>query len=240
MELSIKGFIATSLVDWPGKISSVLFLAKCGFRCPACHNHRLVIDPDSLDDYPLDEILRQLKRRKGWIDGVTVTGGEPTAQRNLPQLLHLLKEHGMRVKLDTNGSSPGMLARVIESGLVDAIYMDVKAPLEAGYYSRAAGVPVNPAVIRKSIRILKASGLEAVFRTTVVPGLVEEPELKLIVEALGPVLRFVVQPFRNVETLNPNLRGVKEFSPDRFELMKSKFEIPAVTRVSPDRLAAVG
>lgn len=240
MEYSIKGFVPTSFVDWPGKISSVIFLAGCGFRCPACHNHKLVTDPDSLDDYPLDEIFRQLKRRNHWIDGVTVTGGEPTVRANLPQLLRLLRECGARVKLDTNGANPGMLARLIESGLVDAVYMDVKAPLDARHYSRVAGVPVDPAVIRRSIRILNGSGVEVAFRTTVVPGLVEEPELKLIVKALGPVHRFIVQPFRSAETLDPHLRGATEFSLDRIEAMKTTFEIPGASDVPPDRLVAAG
>ena len=240
MKHSIKGFIPTSFVDWPGKISSVIFLAGCGFRCPACHNYKLVTDPDSLDDYPLDEILRQLERRKHWIDGVTVTGGEPTIRSNLPELLSLLRECGARVKLDTNGARPAMLARLIESGLVDAVYMDVKAPLDARHYSRAAGVPVDPAVIRRSIRILNSADVEVAFRTTVVPGLVEEPELRLIVRALGPAHRFIVQPFRGAETLSPHLREAKEFSLDRFEAMKTTFEIPAASSVPPKRLAGVG
>ena len=240
MDFRIKGFLSTSLVDWPGKISSVIFLAGCGFRCLACHNYRLVTDADSLEDYPLEEILHALRRRKRWIDGVTVTGGEPTVSKGLPRLLQLLKDCGVRTKLDTNGSNPGMLVRLIESRLVDAVYMDVKAPLESERYSIVAGIPVNPVVIQRSIRILKGSGLEVAFRTTVIPGLVEEPELTRIVQTLGKVDRFIVQPFRNTDTLSPRLRKTKEFSPDRVEAMKTTFGIPSESSLRPDRFAATG
>lgn len=240
VNFNIKGFISTSLVDWPGKISSVIFLGGCGFRCRACHNAQLVLHPDSLDDYPLDEILAYVRQRSQWIDGVTVTGGEPTLQRSLPLLLARLKETGLRVKLDTNGSDPSAIARLARSRLVDAVFMDVKAPLDPVSYTLVAGVPVNPAVIRRSIHILKDSGLEVVFRTTVVPGLVEEPELERIREALGKVDTFIVQPFRSSETLDPKLRNADEFTLDRVEAMKARFEIPSRADLALDRYWRTG
>lgn len=230
---NIKGLIPTSLVDWPGKISAVIFVAGCGFRCPACHNHRLVLDPDSLEDYPLQQILESLRRRDGWIDGVTVTGGEPTLRRDLPQLLRLLKACGVRIKLDTNGSNPAILSSLIESDLIDAVHMDVKAPLTIHDYSRVAGVPVDPRIIRQSIRILKAAGIEAAFRTTVIPGLVEEPELESIARSLGTVQRFMVQPFRNADTLNQEFRNRRAFDPARFQEMRNRFEVPSPASLFP-------
>ncbi|MFH1115003.1 MAG: anaerobic ribonucleoside-triphosphate reductase activating protein [Pseudomonadota bacterium] len=224
-KFNIKGFVSGSLVDWPGKISSVIFLGGCGFRCPACHNHSLVLHPDEMEDYPVEDVLRQLNAGRKWIDGVTVTGGEPTMRRDLIDLLRLLRDEGFRVKLDTNGSNPGMLSRLIDYRMVDAVFMDVKAPLDALRYAAVAGVPVNPGIIRRSISILKSSGLEVVFRTTVIPGLVEEPELACIRESLGRVPRFIVQPFRNVDTLNPDFTHKREFDPERFERMRSTYEI---------------
>jgi pyruvate formate lyase activating enzyme len=224
---NIKGFIPTSLVDWPGRIASVVFLAGCGFRCPVCHNHKLVLAPDSLDDYPLDDILQSLRRRNAWIDGVTVTGGEPTVRNDLPDLLRLIRGCGVRIKVDTNGSNPTMLVRLIESELLDAVYMDVKAPLTIRQYAKVAGVPVDPRVLMRSIRILKDSGLEVAFRTTVIPGLVEEPELESITRSLGAVHRFIVQPFRGVDTLSPDFCGKAAFDPIRFERMRNRFEVPS-------------
>ena len=222
----IKGFISTSMVDWPGKISAVVFLAGCGFRCPVCHNHRLVLEPESMSDYPLEDVLKSLEERKHWIDGVTVTGGEPTFRKNLSDLLSLLRQNGVKIKLDTNGSNPRMLEEIIASGLVDAVFMDVKAPLTFENYSAAAGVPVNPRVIGRSLEILKSSGLEVVFRTTVVPGLIAEPELVRIVNSLGLVPRFAIQPFRNLSTLDPACSTIEEYSLARLEFMRSCFEIP--------------
>ncbi|MDQ7785113.1 MAG: anaerobic ribonucleoside-triphosphate reductase activating protein [Desulfomonilaceae bacterium] len=237
---NIKGFISTSLVDWPGKVSSVIFLGGCGFRCPACHNHRLVLHPETVDDYPVADVMKQLKRRDKWIDGVTVTGGEPTMRKDLPDLLRLFRDRGLKVKLDTNGSNPGVVARLIDHGLVDAIFMDVKAPLDARRYAEVAGVAVDPRIIRRSIGILKSSGLEVVFRTTVVPGLVEEPELRSIRESLGRVPRFIVQPFRNVDTLNPAFSRKREFDLERFELMRSSYEVPSRTESASHRFRRAG
>lgn len=237
---NIKGYIATSLIDWPGKICSVIFLGGCGFRCPACHNHQLVLNPKSVADLPLHDVMDQLKRRKNWVDGVTVTGGEPTMERDLPELLGLLRDVGVRIKLDTNGSNPGVLRKLILLGLVDAIFMDIKAPLKAEAYAAVAGVPVDPRIIRRSISILKTSGLEVVFRTTVIPGLVEEPELEDIRESLGRVHRFLIQPFRGADTLSPEFSRKKEFDLERFERMRSRFEIPSPDVLKPDRYARTG
>lgn len=239
MTCHIKGFIPTSLVDWPGKIAAVMFLARCGFRCPACHNHRLVLAPDSIDDYPIDDILGRLSQRRNWIDGVTVTGGEPTLSRDLPDLLGLIKETGVSVKLDTNGSNPTMLRQLVQMDLVDAVFMDVKAPLNAQHYSRVAGVPVDPRIIKRSIRILKDSGLEVAFRTTVIPGLVQEPELESIRETLGAVQRFIVQPFRNADTLDPEFTARQPFHLSRFEEMRERFEVPSPAALPRDSYSLI-
>jgi pyruvate formate lyase activating enzyme len=235
----IKGFVPASMVDWPGMICSVIFLGGCGFRCPACHNRDLVLCCESVPDYPLERILTELEDKKGWIDGVTVTGGEPTHSAGLPDLLRLLKSHGHKVKLDTNGSRPTTLAQLIADGLVDAVYMDVKAPLTRAEYSKAAGVRVDPRAIRRSIRILNSSNLEVVFRTTVVPGLVEEPELARIRTALSGAKRYIIQAFRSRDTLSTSFAGVKEFGLDRVEKMRDLFELPSPALLT-DRYASTG
>ncbi|MFH0822441.1 MAG: anaerobic ribonucleoside-triphosphate reductase activating protein [Pseudomonadota bacterium] len=235
----IKGFVPVSLLDWPGKVCAIVFLAGCGFRCPACHNGSLVLNPESLPDIDSKEVFQRIKTRRNWIDGITVTGGEPTCRANLPGFLLECKTRGLTVKLDTNGSNPDMLERLIGGHLVDAVYMDVKAPLIEASYSRVAGVPVNLDHIRRSIRVLKSSRIEVVFRTTVIPGLVEEPELELIGESLGPVPHFRIQAFRAKECLNPAFMAFKEFPLARVELMRRMFEGPRGESV-PDRYRRAG
>jgi pyruvate formate lyase activating enzyme len=222
----IKGFLPTSLIDWPGNVCSVVFLGGCGFRCPACHNSNLVLEPESLPDFPLDQILNKLKGHTGWIDGVTVSGGEPTARKSLPDLLKTFRTMGLRNKLDTNGSNPSMLNELVGRRLLDAVYMDVKAPLNMKHYSNVAGVPVDIRVIKRSIEILKNSNLEVVFRTTAVPGLVEEPQIREIRDYLGPDRPFILQFFRNTSTLDPGFVKVQEFPQERIESMRAEFDSP--------------
>src|SRR4030067_3759239 len=124
--IKIKGFLETSLSDWPGRLCSVLFLPHCNFRCPYCHNHSLVFHPDQYSSVLLKDIFARLHSFKGWIDGVCVTGGEPTLHPDLPLLIQEIKHNGFLVKLDTNGSNPEMLEKLIEKGEVDFISMDVK------------------------------------------------------------------------------------------------------------------
>jgi pyruvate formate lyase activating enzyme len=236
----IKGFIPTSLLDWPGKVCSVLFLAGCGFRCPACHNKSLVIEPDSMAEYPLEKIVTYLKKRKGWIDGLTVTGGEPTIRKNLPDFLTVFRNLDLRIKLDTNGSNPDMLELLIASGLIDAVYMDVKAPLTDKEYSEVAGVRVNIQAIERSIAILKQSGLEIAFRTTVIPGLIEEAQVESIRESLGEVRRYIIQAFRNGQTLNPRFETIAHFDQGRIDEMRRRFEVPARVSVMSDQYAYAG
>jgi pyruvate formate lyase activating enzyme len=224
-DYGIKGFVPTSLVDWPGRICSVIFVGGCNFRCPACHNHRLVLGHRSLPDMLLDEPLAYLRTRDKWIDGVTITGGEPTLRKTLPHLLGMLRERGVSTKLDTNGSNPRMLKTLLRMGMVDAVFMDVKAPLNESDYSAAAGVPVDLRAVEESIDILQRSSIEVTFRTTVIPGLVEEPQLAAIRSRLGSARRFLVQAFRSIETLDASMSTTAEFAMARIERMKMQFEV---------------
>ena len=116
MSFPIKGFIETSFVDWPGKVASVIFLPQCNFRCPYCHNYDLVLDPDQFPTVPLQHILTRLRHYGRWIDGVCITGGEPTLFPDLKQLILTLRSEHMLIKLDTNGSRPRILKRLLQDG----------------------------------------------------------------------------------------------------------------------------
>jgi pyruvate formate lyase activating enzyme len=179
-----------------------------------------------LPDYPLDEIQGSLRERKGWVDGITVSGGEPTARKNLPDFLSTLRATGIRIKLDTNGSNPSMLKELVARRLIDAVYMDVKAPLNIKEYSKVAGVPIDIRIIKRSIEILKNSDLEVVFRTTAIPGLVEEPQIREICNALGHDRPFILQFFRNSCTLAPEFSRVEEFPEGRN--LKNRAELEAI------------
>ncbi len=220
----IKGFIPLSMLDWPGQICSVIFLGGCNFRCPACHNHKLVVNPDSLPDFSMNEILSYLDGRKGWIDGVTITGGEPTVNPGLEALLEqIVNPLGLRTKIDTNGSNPALIKRLIDQNLISAVSMDIKAPLDFESYSRVCGVLSDIDKILHSIDIIKASGIDFFFRTTVVPGLVAERELAEIKNTIGHDTPYMIQPFRNIDTLDPHLKGFPEYEMERFESMKARY-----------------
>ena len=211
MRIEIKGFLELSFSDWPGKLCSVVFLPRCNFRCPYCHNHPLVLHPERYASIPLGEILRRLRSFRGWIDGVCVTGGEPTLHPDLPDLIQRIKRQDLRVKLDTNGTNPEMLERLIEEGLIDAVSMDVKAPLDGFHYRRAAGTRVELDSILKSIQILKEGNVEYQFRVTVVPGLHGEEEVRAIGLALKAGQRVVLQNFNPENPLDESLKNVTPF-----------------------------
>ena len=138
--MDIKGWARTSLIDFPGHIATVLFTAGCNFRCPMCHNAELVLRPGALPSLRLDELWAFLAKRAGKITGVVVTGGEPTLQPDLPELLERVRDLGYVVKLDSNGYRPDALADLLDADLVDFVAMDVKAPPEK--YELLAGVPI--------------------------------------------------------------------------------------------------
>lgn len=216
-DFGIKGFIETSFLDWPGYVSSVLFLGGCNLRCPFCHNHPLVFRPDELPNLGLDEILDYMTRFRDWIDGITISGGEPTLHAGLPELISEFKEHGFQVKLDTNGTKPDMIEGLIEARLIDAISMDLKGPLDSAQYSRCAGVKMDVDVIERSLDLITGSGIEYEFRTTVVPTLHGENEILSMAHRLKGRRVWRLQNFRAQDALALPFRKVKPYSPERIE-----------------------
>jgi len=211
--IEIKGFLETSFSDWPGKLCSVFFLPYCNFRCPYCHNHSLVFHPEQYSTIPLDDILDRLQSLRNWIDGVCLTGGEPTLHTDLPLLARETKRHRFLVKLDTNGSNPKMLENLIEAGEIDFISMDVKAPLDPFRYARSTGLPINLKSILESIEILKRGKVEYEFRMTVVPGLHREEDIQTLGNQLRVGRRFVLQNFNPENPLDPSLKNIVPYDP---------------------------
>jgi len=195
--MEIKGVIDVSFVDWDGKLSSVIFLPNCNFRCPFCHNVNLVLDPEKLETIPFGYVEEQLENQRGWIDGVCITGGEPTLHKDLPELCSRLKKMEFLVKLDTNGTNPSMLKELVDRRLVDYVAMDIKAPLTVEKYSKATGVNAEKLLekVKESINLLLGSSMDYEFRTTVVPTLHDEECIKQICYSLKGCRKYVLQKF---------------------------------------------
>ncbi len=208
---NIKGFLKTSLIDFPGKIASVLFLGGCNFRCPYCYNADLVLNPSSLPSPCQEDLDRFFRSRKDWLDGVVISGGEPTIHQDLPQLLEWIKGFGYAVKLDTNGSNPLLLQKLVGGGLVDYVALDVKAPLTPEKYrlfSQGDGV----GEVRTAAEILMSSSIPYEFRTTVVPGLVSREDILQIAQELKGAQRYYLQQFRPEPRLvDPTFSSVKPY-----------------------------
>ena len=222
--IEIKGFLETSFLDWPGKLCSVLFLPFCNFRCPYCHNHPLVFHPEQYTTVPLEDIFTRLRSLRTWIDGVCLTGGEPTLHSDLPVLLQEIKRNGFLAKLDTNGSNPQMLENLIRGGKVDFISMDVKGPLDPFRYSRSAGLPIKLKPILESIEILKRGNVEHEFRMTVVPGLHQEEDIRMLGDQLKAGPRFILQNFNPENPLDPSLRNRGPYDPKLLKKMEKEIQ----------------
>lgn len=208
----VKGFIENSMLDWWGKLVAVIFLPGCNFRCPYCHNPDLVLNPQDLPDIPLEYIFDRLAKFSNWIDGVVVTGGEPTLSPDLPDIVRRIVKAGLPAKLDTNGSHPKMLAQLLEEGLLDYVALDVKAPLNELDYQRATGRGAKVEDIKESINLLKNSGIEYELRTTVCPSLLDEAKLKQLLQQIKGVKRLVLQNFKPSQLINPEYEDIKPYS----------------------------
>lgn len=205
--MEIKGFIETSFLDWPGKICAVLFLPSCNLRCPFCHNHELVLHPERLAAYPWAYVRQRLKDLRSWLDGVCITGGEPTLHPDLPKLLDLIHGLGLAVKLDTNGTRPEVLAFLISKKLIDYLAMDIKAPLDQESYGRSVGVRISIAEIKKSMDLILSGRVEGEFRTTVVPEWHTQPVLAQMALELKQAPKWTQQEFNPSQALDPSLRS---------------------------------
>lgn len=224
VRMKIKGLQKQTLIDYPGKIACTIFTFGCNFRCSYCHNPELIED-DGRPEIKQEEIIDFLKKRKGFLDGVCITGGEPTLNKELPDFISKIKKLGFMVKLDTNGSNPEMLKELIDRKLLDYVAMDIKAPLE--YYDKITNVKVNRDDIQKSVNLIRRLK-DYEFRITVVPGLFDNDSAKLIGEWLKGSKRFYIQQFRGIKTLDDNFVGKKPFSKEELEnfcsIMKPYFE----------------
>jgi len=207
--MQIRGWVRTSLIDYPGKIAAVLFTSGCNFRCPYCQNSELVLHPESLPAIDPVEIFQFLTRRRGLIDGVVITGGEPTLQNGLEHFLRKVKELGLATKVDTNGYRPQVLRELLERGLLDCVAVDIKTSLAK--YPLAAGMPVDVRRIEESVGLILSSGVDHEFRTTVVPGIVAPEDVEEIAKLIAGAGKYILQQFRPQVTLDPRFREITPY-----------------------------
>ncbi len=193
--IGIRGLQKTSMVDFPGRVACTVFLPDCDFRCPFCHNPALINDVNDLPVIPDEEFFSFLESRRKWLDGVCITGGEPCLSPGLLDFARRIKSMGFEVKLDTNGSLPDVLKGLLDAGVVDYVAMDIKSSPER--YSEASGVKVDISNIQRSIDLIRGSGVDYEFRTTVVPKLHSRDTLLRIAEWLKGSKFYALQQFRS-------------------------------------------
>jgi pyruvate formate lyase activating enzyme len=212
--VKICGFAKTSLLDWDGYVTAVIYLPSCNFRCPFCHNKELVLTPEVYDEVPFDFIEEYVRDNLEFLDAIVITGGEPTIHKDLPQLIRKVRALGVKVKLDTNGTNPDMLQDLIKAGLIDYVAMDIKAPLNQEY-DELAGTKVQLDQIKRSIEIIMSSGLDYEFRTTMVPILLKEADYEKIAAYIGTAKKYALQHFVPKNTLDPNLSVIAPLSEEK-------------------------
>lgn len=213
----ISGFQKLTLVDYPEHIACLIFTQGCNFRCPFCHNRDLIECFSSKNQIDESEIFNYLDKRKGLIDGVCISGGEPLLQKDIALFMKFIKDKGYKIKLDTNGSKPLVLKKLIEENLVDYVAMDVKNSYSN--YGKTSGIDnINVDNIKQSIQILKNSNIDYEFRTTVVKELHSFENIKEICQYLGPDVKYYIQNYRDCQTVL--VSGLHGF--EKEELLKIK------------------
>jgi pyruvate formate lyase activating enzyme len=208
--MKIAAFQKFSMIDYPEKLAAVVFTQGCNFRCPYCHNPELVHPHLFAELIPEKEVFDFLLKRKGKLDAVTVTGGEPTLHKDLILFLSQLKEMGFLVKLDTNGTNPEMLNLLLLHRLVDFVAMDIKAPLSKYQMLTRSKIDVLPII--ESIKLIQKANIKHEFRTTVVKNLLSENDIKEISRLLGSKANYAVQNFVPTKTLDTAFMKRESFS----------------------------
>jgi len=210
----IAGLQKTTLIDYPGKIACVIFLAGCNFRCPWCYSSELVL-PLKIAKQPRlseKEILDFLRQRKGLLEGVVLCGGEPTINKDLTQFIEKIKNLGYPVKLDTNGSNPDMLKDLVKANLIDYVAMDIKTVAGSPVYKNLMTDGATIGKIKESVGFLKSGRIDFEFRTTVVSSIHKKEDFLEIAKWIGgPEVKYYLQNFRAEKTIDPEFEKVQPF-----------------------------
>ncbi len=221
--MTIHGFQKTTLLDFPGKVASTVFTAGCNLRCPFCHNALLVTEIDPAAALDTEELLAYFEKRRGILDGVCVSGGEPLLQQDVFDFMRRIRAMGLSVKLDTNGAFPARLRQAVEEGLVDYVAMDIKN--SRAKYPQTVGLPnFDIAPIEESVAYLLSGVVDYEFRTTVVAELHTLQDMEDIGGWIAGAKRYYLQNFVESDHLiNPDMHGVDEASMKALQRIAAKY-----------------
>jgi pyruvate formate lyase activating enzyme len=220
-----KGIQKTTLIDFPDKVAAIFFTGGCNFRCPFCYNKELVLNPEKTKSLPEKDIFEFLDKRKKYLDGIVITGGEPTIHQGLPDFMKKAKKMGFEIKLDTNGTNPEMLKSALEKKLVDYVAMDIKSALEKERYEKATGTQIDIKQIKKSINTIMHGGISYEFRTTVVPDFVSLQDIEKIAESLKGAEKYFLQQFvPNENCIDAEMQKKHPYSKETLEEFKKILE----------------
>lgn len=239
----IAGYLQTSLIDWTDKISSVIWTVGCNFKCPFCHNGSLVLPevmPKKAEMFSESDIILDLEKRKKWIDGLVITGGEPTLQNDLSKFCQKVKQKGVNIKLDTNGSNPDALKELINHNLIDYVAMDLKTNFENYSVISNSNVDINKII--ESMSLLLSSNIDFEFRTTIVPKLHNINNLSILAHEIKDLsikskrdlkeINWIIQNFRPNNCIDLSLIDIRPFVDSKINniLKKLKLIIPNVKK----------
>lgn len=222
INVPIGGVQKLSLVDYPGHTAAAMFTVGCNMRCGYCHNPELVLPERLAGAIPLTDIFDWLKNRRGKIEAVVISGGEPTIHEDLPKLFGAIKGMGFKTKLDSNGTHPDMLSKMIGDKLVDFIAMDIKGPLEK--YRAIAARPIDLESIQKSVDLIISRGIDHEFRTTIVKGQLEPEDFESVGRLVKGAKRFALQKFQTGTTLSPNFKNMGSFNDVEMDIAQKIME----------------
>lgn len=221
--MKIVGLVKTSAIDYPGKLASIVFLYGCNFRCKFCHNPNIVIGKKGeYEEISEESLFAFLEKRKGMLEGVVVTGGEPLINSDIEELCKKIKSLGYLVKMDSNGTNPEMLKNLIEKKLIDYVAMDIKNSPEK--YGETVGAKIKINDIKKSIKIIMESGLPYEFRSTILPALHKTSDFEEMGELIKGAKNFYLQTFRPEITLDKKLSSALPFTKQEMADIKKIFE----------------
>lgn len=216
----IGGIQKTTLVDFPNKVAAIVFTQGCNFRCGYCHNPLLLSkshsEPDS-ESFTKENFFAFLKTRIGKLDGVVITGGEPTLQSGLYDFIKGIKQMGFEVKLDTNGTNPDVVERLINDNLLDYIAMDIKAPLEK--YDLITSTNINKDNILQTVKLIKNSTVDYEFRTTIIKSQLSFDDFEKIGQMIKGAKRYYLQKFVSSEILDKSLKNAKTYTDQEFKTL---------------------
>lgn len=217
----IKGFQQLTLIDFPKKLAAIIFTAGCNWRCHYCYNKSLAFNSPELPIIEEDKIFEFLKKRKGLLDGIVITGGEPTIHKDLPKFIQKIKNLNFLVKLDTNGTNPEMIKYLIERNLIDYIAMDIKNSLNK--YEETVAVKVDKEKIKETIKTIISSNVDYEFRTTTLPKLMSKEDFIEISKLIKGSKKYCLQQFKAMKNLiDPSYTNEKNFTePELIEIKNS-------------------